>query len=271
MWNKLDVNADIETHEHEERFVFLHNMSLSSYKLEEESHSFTLRASKKVNYSAIDWGIGSSNTKIMVADGMTYYVLCGDTLDELEHYNVPNKDMENSVVNHLYWFDCFALDEDNGNDVNQILVGWKSEKSSTIHILYLSGENSKQYVLPSNVDICLPSELGLFPAEISQNCQKFYSQYIPDGNGMGILMIMSNKSNGYSLFRPNPEDCEWELFSVNVSLRIPTKKINDAFLDTYPLGHCVVNCSKNVYFDSEADEKWDPRPLIGGNIITLFH
>ena len=77
-------------------------------------------------------------------------------------------------------------------------------------------------------------------------------------------MIMSNVSSGCALLRLSSEDCEWELFSANVSLRLPKMKSDDNYLDTYTLGSCIVNCSKNTYFDTESGEEWDPRPLIGG-------
>ena len=261
VWNKVDSNEEL----HEERFVFLHNSSLSSYKFEDES--FALQCTKQnCEYSVIDWGLGSCNTKIVASKDITFDVLCGHSLDVLQCYTASN--LGNSIVNHLNWFDHY--EDDDAGGVDQILVGLKSRNlstmpgdaySSTVRILFLTEttSTSKEYLLPSDIDICHPSP-NLFPSKVDYQYQKFYSQYLPD---MGVLMIMSNASNGCALFRPNPDNWEWELFSTDISLRLP----NMNSLETYPLGNCIINCSKNEYLDVDSGDLWDPRPLVGGNVM----
>jgi hypothetical protein len=260
-WNKFDICSG-ERHEHEEKFLFLYDSSLSSYKFDDQTCNFVVSATAtEATYSAIDWGVGTCNKKIVAVDGMNFCILCGDTLEKLESYS-SNIQQQPTVINYLHWFDNTTNNED-GTDENQILVGLRFENSSTVNILFLTDTKFTQYVLPSTVEICCTSQ-NQFPTKVNQEYQKFYSQYLSD---MGLLMVMSNVSNDCALFRPNFVDWEWELFSTGVSLRLPTVNENDTYLDTYPLGSCVIHCSKNSYFDRETNEEWDPRPLIGGNTI----
>ena len=255
-WNKCNVCGK-ERYMHEERFLLLHDSSLLSYKYDDKSCNFAVAASIKSNYSAADWGVGICSSKIVVTNGICLLILGGDTLNILESYTL-NQYVKDLSVNYLNWF--YNGIEENRSDENQILVGLKAGIVSTINILVLTETDCSQYKLPADVDICRASH-NLFPSNVRQEYQKFYCHYLSD---MGLLMIMSNVSSGCALLRLSSEDWEWELFSANVSLRLPKMKSDDNYLDTYTLGSCIVNCSKNTYFDTESGEEWDPRPLIGG-------